>query len=461
MKILCCIFNYGHSENALKWFNRCKDIWETYLMDTYVKTGKNDILSDYNDNRVILYDNIFCGGLTVEAFKKTIDTNADFLLIVNSDVEIDDENFNKLVEHLNNLPSNIGVYEVSTVKESSVMGMVGPQYETVQYFADNGMDFKFNGYGEGWLYGINSCVIKKILPYLSIEKNKYGWGIGRTLNEMSRTMGLLNVIDNKVFVYHPKGTGYNADKAFTEWYNFDRRSEEMGIPFHFMTIGYCSRSHNPKFYLYLYELFSNKVQIIEKICNEETKLTICQAYNEIINEARYETILLVHDDIEFVNSLYYLLKPRQILQRLFFENPDYGIIGIAPRCILDSDIIQRTYEPEYYFEEVDYDKDLRFEYSNGRLSPYFLEVSEDVLVDGMFIALRKDRIRSVFDEENKTFHYYDIDFCLSNYLKGVKVGITKAFLIRHKMNNESDYSELKRLKGSFKNKWKNYLPIIK
>lgn len=461
MKILCCIFNYKHSENAIKWFNRCKDIWETYIMDTYAKNGANDILSGLNNDNIFFYDNIFCGGLTIESFKKTIDTNSDFLLIINSDVEIDNNNFNKLVEHLNNLPSNIGVYEVSTTKESSVMGMIGPQYETVQYFANSNTDFKFGGYGEGWLYGINSNVIKKLLPYLSMEDNKYGWGIGRALIETSKAMGLLNVIDGKTFVYHPNGTGYDSDKAFAEWQNFDKKSEKMGIPFHFMTIGYCSRSHNPKFYLYLYELFSNKVQIIEKICNEETKLTICQAYNEIINESRYDTILLVHDDIEFVNSLYYLLMPRQILQKLFFENPNYGIIGIAPRCILDKDIIQRTYQPEYNFEEVDYEKDLRYEYFNGSLSPYFLEVSEDVLVDGMFIALRKDRIKCLFDENNKTFHYYDIDFCLSNYLSGVKIGITKAFLIRHKMNDESDYRELNRLKEAFKDKWKNYLPIIK
>ena len=461
MKTLCCIFNYGHSENALKWFDRCKDNWETFIMDTYVKSGHDDILLSYNDERVIFYDNIFCGGLTIEAFKKAIEKNADFLLIINSDVEIDDENFNNLLNSVNKLPSTVGIYEVSATKGSSVMGMVGPQYETAQYYSKGDFDFKFGGYGEGWLYGINSILIKRLLPYLSLSSNKYGWGIGRDLIELSKKENLLNIIDNNVFVYHPAGTGYDGNKAFSEWYEFDKKSEKIGIPYHFITIGYCSRSHNPKFYLYLNEIFIDKAQIIEKICNEETKLTITKAYNEIINEARYDTILLVHDDIEFINVMYYLARPKYILPELFLKYPDYGIIGIAPRCILDKDIIQRTYEPEYFFEEADYDKDVRFEYSNGNLSPYFLEVSEDVMVDGMFIALRRDRIKSLFNEENKTFHYYDIEFCLSNYLKGIKVGITKAFLIRHKINDDSAYEELKRLKPNFIERWKNYLPIIK
>jgi len=462
-KILCCIFNYGHSYNALKWLYRCRDRWKTYIMDTYVKShpDSTDILKYYNGDDVILYDNIFCGGLTIESFKKSIDIGASFLLIINSDVEIDDENFENLCNRLDSLPEKIGVYEVSATENSSVIGMVGPQYKTLQYFFDNGEDFKTGGYGEGWLYGINVDIIKDILPHLSLSENKYGWGIGRALMEISKRKKLKNVIDNKVFAYHPKGTGYNGNEAFYEWINFDRKSEEIGIPFHFITVGYCSRKHNAKFRSYISEIFTDTVQIIEKICNEETKLTICQAYNEIIQEANYDTILLIHDDIEFINLNGYMYPLKDIFPELFLKYKDYGIIGLAPRSILDKDIIQRNYEPEYFFEEVDYEKDLKMSYNNGNLLPYFVDVSEDALVDGMFLAIRKDRIKSKFDESNKTFHYYDLDFCMSNYVNGVKIGITKAILVRHKMNNEEDFNELKNLKCTFVEKWKNYLPIIR
>ena len=50
---------------------------------------------------------------------------------------------------------------------------------------------------------------------------------------------------------------------------------------------------------------------------------------------------------------------------------------------------------------------------------------------------------------------------MSNYVNGVKIGITKAILVRHKMNNEEDFNELKNLKCTFVEKWKNYLPIIR
>jgi hypothetical protein len=59
-------------------------------------------------------------------------------------------------------------------------------------------------------------------------------------------------------------------------------------------------------------------------------------------------------------------------------------------------------------------------------------IKPTVVVDGVFIALCKTRIKHTFDEEFKGFHFYDIAFCYRNYLEDVKVGVITNIRITHK-----------------------------
>lgn len=460
MNALCCIFNYRHSENALKWFLNLKNVCDTYILDTYVKDNPNstDLLKYCTDSNILRFNNIYCGGLTIEAFNMTVNGGYDFLLIINSDVEYSDEAFNGISNRLATLSDDIGLYEVSALENSSVMGHTEPLYLTQRYYEKGEGDFKYNGYGEGWLYGIRTDIIRRILPFLSKEQNKHGWGIGNIIYRLSKKLGYKNVIDNKVFVYHPEGTGYDIDEALTEWHTFDRRCEEIGLPFFFITVGYCTREHNEEFQKHLYQNFSDRLQVIEKVCTPENGKTISEAYNEILKEARYETVLLIHDDVEIIGSADGMFV-EDVIAKLFFENKEYGIIGLAPRGILERDIIQRTTAPEYFFQEVDYAAGTLMSYEYGEIEPYSFKLKEDAMVDGMFLAVRRDRIKKSFDEKF-AFHFYDIDFCLANYLEGVKVGVTKAVYVRHKITSEEKYKEYRELKPIFLDKWKNKLPII-
>jgi hypothetical protein len=53
-------------------------------------------------------------------------------------------------------------------------------------------------------------------------------------------------------------------------------------------------------------------------------------------------------------------------------------------------------------------------------------------VDGLWFAIHKSRIKKNFNEEFNGFHFYDISFCVENYLEGVKIGLTTRFGVTHK-----------------------------
>jgi hypothetical protein len=68
-------------------------------------------------------------------------------------------------------------------------------------------------------------------------------------------------------------------------------------------------------------------------------------------------------------------------------------------------------------------------YSKGT---YNEKLKEVVIVDGLFIMVHKQRIKKHFVEDFKGFHFYDLPFCVENYLEGVKIGVTTKISLTHK-----------------------------
>ena len=87
------------------------------------------------------------------------------------------------------------------------------------------------------------------------------------------------------------------------------------------------------------------------------------------------------------------------------------------------------------------------------------DLEEVCVIDGLFIAVHKERLGSNFNKDINGFHMYDIDFCLANFLsKKCKIGVTTNIRIAH--NSIGELSE-----GWFQNKeivnakYKDYYPI--
>lgn len=216
-----------------------------------------------------------------------------------------------------------------------------------------------------------------------------------------------------------------------------------------ITVGYSTREHNPQYIEYLKKSSGfKKIEVIEKVNNGDKSLS--EVYNEILSEAKTDIVVLCHDDIYFDTNAWYpkLLK--------HFEKTDFGIIGMAGTTEMPESgmwwenrkkmvgIVNHEHEGKKW--------ESKYSESFGN------DVSETVIVDGLFIAINKKRIKKNFNEEFKGFHFYDIPFCFENHLQGVKVGVITNIRITHKSIGQTNeqWEDNRKL---FSEKFKDNLPI--
>jgi hypothetical protein len=182
-----------------------------------------------------------------------------------------------------------------------------------------------------------------------------------------------------------------------------------------ITIGYSTRKHNPEYQEYLQKTcMYKKVQIIEKVNNGDKSLS--QVYNEILSESEYDIVVLCHDDLEFDTN-----KWGDKLLKSFEKNPEYGILGLAGTKYLDTSG-QWWSIPQTMYGIVNHKHEGK-KWTSSYSTNINEKIEETIIVDGLFIALNKSKIKHRFDESIEGFHFYDIGFCLSNYLDGVKIGV--------------------------------------
>lgn len=152
--------------------------------------------------------------------------------------------------------------------------------------------------------------------------------------------------------------------------------------------------------------------------------------NMIANPAiESEIVVMCHDDVEF-------LKPgwgKEIV-KLFNKNKEYGIIGVAGSAEFDEKGAWWQYKNIY--GQV-------LHKSGGKswltaFSPLLENDLEEVcVIDGLLMAIDRRRISKNFDDTLKGFNFYDIDFCLANYVDDkCKIGVTTNIRLAHKSVGE-------------------------
>jgi len=216
-----------------------------------------------------------------------------------------------------------------------------------------------------------------------------------------------------------------------------------------ITIGYSTRNSNPEFQEYLKKSSGHpKVQIIEKVNNGEKNLS--QVYNEIISESNFDIIVLCHDDIYFDTNNWVSKLVKQ-----FDKNPDYGIFGMAGTTEMPTSGMWWEDRSKMYgiVNHESEGKKWESKYSNSLGN----DIKEVVVVDGVFISINKQKIKSNFDETVSGFHMYDVNFCFKNFLENVKIGVLTNIRLTHKsigMTNEK-WEENRNL---FVEKYSDFLP---
>ena len=180
---------------------------------------------------------------------------------------------------------------------------------------------------------------------------------------------------------------------------------------------------------------------------------LTQIYEDMLKSDKVDNnvIVFIHDDIEFLKKGW----GAEIL-RLFNEHKDYGIIGVAGSAQFDENGAWWQYKKKY--GQV-------LHRHNGKswltaFSPLLdHDLQEVCVIDGLFMAVHKKRISKSFDPEVKGFNFYDIDFCLANYIDGkTKIGVTTNIRIAHNSVGEMK-PEWYTNRDQINEKYKDYYPI--
>ncbi len=230
-EITCCLLNYKHDENTMKWYDRLKSVYNTYIIDTNYLDNGGECPFDVNDSHILLCHNLYFGGSTLKAYEIMKKDGGKWLMAITTDVECNDENFPKLIECVSEVVKrqDIGVWEASAAKGSYCNGatMVIPT-NVHQYYQGTGKmrDVKC---GEGWFEFVNCKVADYVIPKLNYVDNKHGWGINDMFNRAARKFKLRVVIDDRVVLFHPAGTVYNNQEAAAEYERVKMKFEEYGL----------------------------------------------------------------------------------------------------------------------------------------------------------------------------------------------------------------------------------------
>ena len=196
-----------------------------------------------------------------------------------------------------------------------------------------------------------------------------------------------------------------------------------------ISVVYCTRKTNRKHYDHIRRSsgLKNKIEVIEIVNNGES---LTNSYNRGLKESSYDIVVFCHDDILF-NKVGW---GRKLINH--FEKSDYGILGVAGTTNLSEN--GRWWSDSSKMvgivKHAHNGKTVESKYSTN----FGSEILETVIVDGLFFAVHKDRIKENFDENVEGFHFYEIDFCFRNKLSGVKIGVIFDVKITHKSIGETN-----------------------
>jgi hypothetical protein len=188
--------------------------------------------------------------------------------------------------------------------------------------------------------------------------------------------------------------------------------------------------------------------VIEIINNGES---LTKSYNRGLKQAKNDIVVFCHDDLTIETKQW-----GNKLLKTFDKNPEYGIIGIAGTKFM-SETGQWWVKPKKMYGRVQHTHE-----GKSWLSAYSEDlgqsVEEVVIVDGLFFAVDKRKIKETFNESVEGFHFYDVTFCFENYLKDVKVGVVTSIRVNH-MSIGMTNDQWEKNREQFAETFKDKLPV--
>jgi hypothetical protein len=202
-----------------------------------------------------------------------------------------------------------------------------------------------------------------------------------------------------------------------------------------ITLVYESKEPSPLFENQMREI--SGVEEIQCICVFD--IFSAKAFNKSLEQASYDTVVFLREGVFICSENW----GRKILKT--FATSSHGIIGTLGTLIVPmSGILWEKEEP--LCGSIWYKK-YKPKYKNTFGEKFEGKVLDVVTLEGSFMAIHKQRIAESFDEKFRGNSFYDTDFCIQNYKKGIKIGVISGidilkenfdeqdddFLINHKM----------------------------
>ena len=217
-----------------------------------------------------------------------------------------------------------------------------------------------------------------------------------------------------------------------------------------ISVVYCTRTENKKHQEHLVKSsgLHKHIEVIEIINNGES---LTKAFNRGLKQAKNDIVVFCHDDITIETKQW-----GKKLEKLFNNNEEFGIIGVAGTKHM-SETGRWWDKPQTMFGRVKHTHE-----GKSWLSSYSDDlgdnIEETIIVDGVWFAVNKSRLKKDFDESVEGFHFYDVDFCMQNRLEGVKVGVITKIRINHMSIGQTN-QEWEDNRKIFADKYKDELPI--
>ncbi len=140
-----------------------------------------------------------------------------------------------------------------------------------------------------------------------------------------------------------------------------------------------------------------------------------KVYNQALKDSKSDVIAFVRNDIKICS----LNWGKKVLD--YFSRSNYGILGIVGSTIVPmSGLVWEKEEPlvgRIWYQTFEPKTENKFsEVFRSQIIPV-------LTVDDAFFLVDRRKIKVSFDETYEKDSFYDIDFCIGNYSKGVEIGV--------------------------------------
>jgi GT2 family glycosyltransferase len=190
-----------------------------------------------------------------------------------------------------------------------------------------------------------------------------------------------------------------------------------------LSIVYSTRQNDPQFVRHLQQTCGFKKVEILAYTNPGNK-SLSTIYNHALTQAKHDFMVFIHDDVIFESNNW----GHKVIQHL--QQSEYGILGIAGTASLSTsgvwwEDMSRT------IGIVKHQRDSKTWIT--QYSGHFKDrIIPAVCVDGVFMAMNRKKLQENFNERLTGFHFYDVDFCIANFIAFVKIGVIFNVPLIHK-----------------------------